>query len=44
VTEAAIAEDHLSEEEHAGKGVTFINMLLLSKTRKFESHAVLCGS
>ena len=44
VTEAAIAEDHLSEEEHAGKGVTFINMLLLSKTGKFESHAVLCGS
>ena len=43
VTEAAIAEDTLSEEEHAGKGVTFINMLLLSKTRKFESHAVLCG-
>ena len=31
VTEAAIAEDTLSEEEHAGKGVTFINKLLFSK-------------
>ena len=28
VTEAAIAEDHLSDEEHAGKGVTFINKIL----------------
>ena len=35
VTEEAIAEDTLSEEEHAGKGVTFINMLLFSKNIKF---------
>ena len=28
VTEEAIAENHLSDEEHAGKGVTFINKIL----------------